>query len=721
MAIEDTMAQMAHSQITQSLPSMTEDIQGFQIIDTNDEINSAIGVIVGLVGNMVVYVPAIYRRGKIYNMDIMYIPEIRQWLPTHDNWLTYIRSRRADLEAVIKDRDQVSRGGKAANISLDEPLLQIVKTASSKLDEEYIKSVGIRKALKDAEDVLVNQLTTPAASLELPEATDLIRKCAASATAQNLVQALADHTVVGDALVQFYSDDDLSNMAEDVVRALTVETKVAPSAKQQGSVKLLTSASVEARDLSDEDKATILRDGAVISDTRGLTPTKVYKTRSNGSWVSPGTSGLYELLKLDGKTVTAYVVCGSRRHNVGEDGVCGENYVIPMDDGMSRVAIEVPAHILGQPIPVTDINLSGGSKLEDLPSNRWFEKLLVDANGTALRINACGAHHIGDKGDYIVKLDSGRAHAVGVWQDKSFGQYEHITNLVEVPASGNLRIYGKTLYVPASARFFEIQPDRDVSYPTVVCDCEGVEPSDVKPTRALNLATFDEYIDAVKRRNKLVSVKIYNDPTGYVITSDKDRPDVMGDPLAKTAAAVKLVKDFAVEPSVAFGMLDEVKSNESSRYLMKIAAGTNYEMVFNDFDPSEEEAVSVDLNNEASANAKSREEMIAELDKAGKSGVKEVMDVTVLRMLADDGSCVRLIQDMVPSLFTAMNTVGQLLFMLRAGTSMSEAYGDFRADEMEKQFTKLMQRLGDAVIVLQQGRVGSVKDLLEGPLSDTLG
>jgi hypothetical protein len=52
---------------------------------------------------------------------------------------------------------------------------------------------------------------------------------------------------------------------------------------------------------------------------------------------------------------------------------------------------------------------------------------------------------------------------------------------------------------------------------------------------------------------------------------------------------------------------------------------------------------------------------------------------------------------------------------------MSEAYGDFRADEMEKQFTKLMQRLGDAVIVLQQGRVGSVKDLLEGPLSDTLG
>lgn len=719
MAIEDTMAQMAHSQITQSLPSMTEDIQGFQIIDTNDEINSAIGVIVGLVGNMVVYVPAIYRRGKIYNMDIMYIPEIRQWLPTHDNWLTYIRSRRADLEAVIKDRDQVSRGGKAANISLDEPLLQIVKTASSKLDEEYIKSVGIRRALKDAEDILIQQLTTPAGSLELPGTTDLIRKCASSATAQNLVQALADHTVVGDALVQFYSDDDLANMTDEVVRAITVEPKVAPRTKQ-GSVKLLTSASIEARDLSDEDKATILRDGAVISDTRGLAPTKVYKTRSNGSWISPGNSGLYELLKLDGKTVTAFVICGDREPNIGGDGVCGENYVIPMDDGMARVAIEVPAHILGQPIPVTDVNLSGGGKLEDLPSNGWFERLLVDTNGTAFKISTCGAHHIGEKGDYIVKLDSGRVQALGAWNGKSCGKFEHITNLVEVPASGKLRIYGKTLYVPASARFFEIQPDKDSCYPVEVCCCADDEQANIKRTRALNLATFDEYIDAVKRRNKLVSVKIYNDPTGYVITSDKDRPDTMADPLAKTAAAVKLVKDFAIEPATAFGLLSEVKTNESSRYLMKIAASTNYEMVFNEVEPSDEETVAVDLNDEAHT-AKSREEMIAELDKAGKSGVKEVMDVTVLRMLADDGSCVRLIQDMVPSLFTAMNTIGQLLFMLRAGTSMSETYGDFRADEMEKQFTKLMQRLGDAVIVLQQGRVGSVKDLLEGPLSDTLG
>lgn len=718
MAIEDTMAQMAHSQITQSLPSMTEDIQGFQIIDTNEEINSAIGVIVGLVGNMVVYIPAVYRRGKIYNMDIMYIPEIRQWLPTHDNWLTYIRSRRADLDAVIKDRDKVASKGKATNINLDEPLLQIVKTASAKLDDAYIKRVGIKTALSDAKDAIIAQLTNPVAELNIPGVPELIKKCASSTPAQNLVNVLANNTNVGDALVQFYTDDDLVDMSTEVVRALTVEPKVAPR-NTKGTVKLLTSSSVEARDLSDEDKASILRDGAVISDTRGLKPTKIYKTRSNGAWVSPGNSGLYELLKLDGRTVTCYVVVGDRRPSYDRKQVSGINYVIPMDDGMARKAIEVPAHILGQPIPVTDINLSGGSSVQDLPSDKYICRLIVDVNGKALRLTARGARHFGDKDDYFVKLSSGTVSPVGQWTDKEWEtRNADVTTIVQIPASGKLRIHGKTLYVPESAKLFDIKLDDELSD---CCDICAMSIDETQPTRTrkLDLATFDEYIDAVQRRNKLISVKIYNDPTGYVVTPGDSNDTKPVEPLTKTAAAVRLVQDYAIRPVDAFSMLDEVKTNSAERYLLKLAAGTGYELMFSNQKPSDVEERTVDLTEESKVNT--REAMAAEIERAGKSGVKEVMDVTVLRMLADDTSCVRLIQDMVPSLFTAMNTVGQLLFMLRAGTSMAEAYGDYRSDEMEKQFTSLMQRLGDAVIVLQQGKIGNVKDLLEGPLSDTLG
>ena len=127
MAIEDTMAQLAHSQVTQCLPSLADDLQGFQLVYSNEDINASVGVLVAVVNNLVVYIPAVYRKGKIYNMDIMYIQELHQWLPTQDNWVTYIRSKRADIEAIVRDRDVVSRSGKASSINLDTPLLKIVK------------------------------------------------------------------------------------------------------------------------------------------------------------------------------------------------------------------------------------------------------------------------------------------------------------------------------------------------------------------------------------------------------------------------------------------------------------------------------------------------------------------------------------------------------------------------------------------------------------------
>ena len=76
MAIEDTMAQLANSQVTQSMPSLRDYIEGFQLITSNEENNAAIGVEIGMLGNTCIYIPAIYRNGKIYDMDIMYIPEM---------------------------------------------------------------------------------------------------------------------------------------------------------------------------------------------------------------------------------------------------------------------------------------------------------------------------------------------------------------------------------------------------------------------------------------------------------------------------------------------------------------------------------------------------------------------------------------------------------------------------------------------------------------------
>lgn len=702
MATEDTMAQLAHSQVSQSLPSLANDVQGFQIIESNEENNSAIGVVVALIGNLVNYIPAIFRKGKIYNMDIMYIPELHQWLPTQDNWITYLRSRRTELEAAITDKTQAA-DGKAGAVDLDIPLLKIVKTASEAKDIKYLQRVGIPAILKEASEQLIKELTSEVGDYSIPSALDLIRKCASSETARRLVNTVAQYPVVADAFVQYYGDDDIVDTAATVVEALKAET---PEPKTVGEVKILTSASKESRDLTDEEKAMILRDGAVIVDTRGYTPTRMFKANHNGSWATPSTNGIYELLKLDGSTVTALVITGQHKP-VKEDLSAGFNYVMPLTDNAEHRLHVAPKHILGQICPTREFNVTGGYSLKNLPTDHENCYVVVDVDGSAMRIDYLRPLYIG-KGDEVVIKTEGRScvcayqpNAVKSFWDSSkpwdnSRDKATITQIVGIPAGGRLRIKGSTLFVPEKCRLFPADLDPDYA----------VREND------LNLATMNEYVDAVSRREKLLSIKVYNGNGKYTISDETGR---FTDPLLKRAAAFDLVEHYAVDPQVAKEIIEELKPNSQERYLAKIAADTSYAMSFSDRQTSDPNQTTVDLNGVVSEDAR---EVISQ---AAHTGVKEIMDVTVLKLLAEDGSSVRMIQDLIPNLFSAMNAVGQILFMLRASTSMNDAYGEYRADEMEKQFAKLMQRLGDAVIVLQQGRIDDVKDLLEGPLSSTLG
>lgn len=695
MAIEDTMAQLAHSQVTQSLPSLTTDIQGFQLIYSNEDINSAIGVLVAVVNNLVVYIPAVYRKGKIYNMDVMYIPELRQWLPTQDNWVTYIRSKRADIEAIVRDRDVVSRGGSASSVNLDTPLLKMIKHASDVATRASdIEVYGIPTILKQASDFMEKALETPVPNLFIPSATQLMIKTASSATTQTLVDSVAEHPAVANSFAQFYSDADMLAVvkaADDALNMLS-GNKTHKNA-DEGEVRVLTSASSEAKSLTDEEKATILRDGAVIKDTRGLVPTKVYKTKTRGAWSCPSTTGMYELLKLDGSTMTGMVIVNPTPKITMDRGDVGNCcLVIPVDDGKAHYAHLAPKTILGQLIPIQNMELSGGKTTSTLVGG-ISRAVVLDVNGSALFLNGINASHVsGEDTPAVYVGDHCRVGRSFSWSDN---HDDKIHKIVEIPARGKLRVSDGTLYVPKTAKYFSM-------------------PSFGEDYNDLKLATSDEFIDTITKREKLLAVKVYTNNDLVVVSDEQGRET---EPLSKNAAAYDLVKNYVVPVDVALSMVKEASEARQARYLLKIATSSALSVAMTDGDPRQIDNQSVDLNGHVTDG----EDPVKVIQEAGSTGVKEIMDVTVLKMLAEDNSCVRMIQDMLPQLFGAMNAVGQLLFMTRASTSMSDAYGETRTDEMEKQFSILLQRLGDAVIALQRGRVDDISDLLEGRLSSTLG
>lgn len=700
MAIEQTMAQIAHSQVTQSLPSLVDSIQGFQLIDNDEEKHSAVGVMVALIGDTCIYIPAIYKHGKIFSMDIMYIPEMKQWLPTQDNWITYLKSRKADLVSVLRLRDAPSGKNQPESIQLDIPFREFAKRASSEHGAQYVKRVGIPAILKEAAQAMLDEVDGNI-EYHIPDAIECMKKSSAASTSR-VLESILNNTALSNAFAQYYTDQDLVSVAEELgKRSEGSLTGMASNDKPAGTVKVLTGASAEARDLSDDEKKQLLLKGAVIVDSRGLTPSKVFKIRDTGSWSTANRTGLYELLKADGNTLTAYVIRIPRlKRNDAE-----ESYVIPVDDGMARKAYKIPTPI-GQVYPTATIPDKVGVRIDKAfhntdESDMWHVRhIVVTEDGGIAFLSVTGKPSFVSNADNNLSIlfDRCNCHLACVTDscECSGDDFGEIDRIEVLPAGAKIRRNRNTLYVPNTARCIAVASHVDGD------------------TAVRNLATLGELQEALIRQEKLLGIKIANIHHQYTVSDDTSRTT---EPLGKQAAALDLVRHYALSPMDAEKLLDEVSERPVSqgRWLIKMASDTNYALTFNEENDSVEDMTTIDLNQELPQGD------VQALIDASNSGVKEVLDVTLLKTLATDTSTVRQIQGLVPSLFSALDAVSRILFMLRAGDSMGIAYGENRANDMEIQFSQLVNALGDAIICLQQGRVDSVHDLLEGPLASSIG
>jgi hypothetical protein len=110
MAIEQTLASMAHRQLTQNMPSLASNLLGFELIANNDENTFALGVNVAIIGDTYVYIPTILKNGRIAPVDLMYVPELDQFLPCKDAWITYLQSKKTDLMAAVRQKKGGTKG-----------------------------------------------------------------------------------------------------------------------------------------------------------------------------------------------------------------------------------------------------------------------------------------------------------------------------------------------------------------------------------------------------------------------------------------------------------------------------------------------------------------------------------------------------------------------------------------------------------------------------------
>jgi hypothetical protein len=669
------------------MPSLTPELLGFEIITQSDDNTFALGVNVARIGDTYVFIPTILKNGRIAPVDLMYIPEIDQFLPCKDAWITYLKSKKADLMATVNKK---RKSGNAGNVDLDMPFTNITKVASQGLG-----------ALQDmAKETMVEALCSAPTSTGIPCVSELID--IAPVNGLKKLASYIESTDGHNSLVEFYSNEELRNITDKLQGRLNDAQKF-NLVGSDGEVKILTSASVEARTLPNEDKVKILRDGAVIKDNRGLTSSKVYKTKTNSEWCTPNDTGVYELLKIDGSTMTAFVI-NAENASGGKKGIPGikSYYVIPLDDGQARKAYHIHnKDIIGQPYAdVKHISLKG-KEMSSINSADWGDKLLLNDAGTAFLINidALTNTPVIRKDDelLIVKKINACPCYEGHSKLPKIGTSARVTGLdgIVVGKKGSkIRIANNYLRVGSDTTYFDVIANYSNDIPKAI----------------QLLASTDNILDAITRRSGNVAVDIFKVDNGVYIESD----------IVKVAHASKidamkaLVDKLAVTPNDAETMVKEAsaKLNTKFSYIVKIANDTQVALHAADLPDVEFE------NNTQSLQPMSTmsEEDNHILNKAMESGVKEIFDVSVLRILAEEDSPASIINEWMPTLFTALDKVGRILYLCRAGESMQDAYGVDRVEDVERKLRKQFNELGDIILTMLKGKIKDIDDLLNGEL-----
>ena len=153
-------------------------------------------------------------------------------------------------------------------------------------------------------------------------------------------------------------------------------------------------------------------------------------------------------------------------------------------------------------------------------------------------------------------------------------------------------------------------------------------------------------------------------------------------------------------------------------YLIKVADESGFQMAFAQEDPA-----IVDYNESQTLSPMTNEKVNDKeiIERASQAGVRQVLDVELLKLLAEDEGSVREVQSYIPKLLGAVDALGRLLFLTRVNESLHEAYGDQRTLLMEKSIKSAFVKLWDIILGLQQGKVDNVSDLMSGELSQAIG
>lgn len=712
---EVKLANVADAEITQRLPSLNDYKVGFQLIERDDEGTRGVGVMVYKVGEQWLYVPAFFLNGRIRGYDMMYLPERSQFVPAKDAWVTYLKSNRTSLLGEPTDDMEKRNPKRADSVSLRQ---------DTKSNSIMYKSAGENTLLSDSDvaDMLQVYNEYDANAFDLGKWIPRLGKHAAI----RFLKTMNDTPDFANAILEHYEPSLLTKIAEavkdktpaqdgtevqDGTYSLTVE-----STGTKNDLQIISEDDTEAvQQLDDTAKEVVLRDGLYVVDNRKNTSTVFVDKQDSGSLTSPVKSGYYEVLLADGSFRKCYIIAMPKEKRNRMRGAAATSDLVPftcqiIDLDRPNVAYTCSKPVLARLMESREESDIGGIGIkptsllrkfetvdnakdqpqpigndpEELKPWDWEQCIAIDSKGNYQEFSLGRAGSIvGNKIACIRMPDESTEY-------DSFCDDEGTLHLTGKP--GEVCRKGKNLYIPDTARIVAHKRWCDDNMP--VGDMETIKHKIIK-TAAWR------------------SLTIHNDGLHFSIDGKFGRDRM----LSKNAALIKLIKEHGIKAPDAKMMLQKEASLGQpvrDEYLVKYAA-PNYDeeeakINFKETQPYEEtETLDPDM-------AKEDVEKVVD---ASEKGVKDVMDVSVLKALAANGSPNRMVDDYMQDLLLAMDRIGRILFMFYWHyNDFKDQYGQEKMSELEDSLRDNFQNLSDLTLFLHKSTSGTGSELFQDELTE---
>lgn len=663
-SFEQQFGILANAQITDKYPALGPYKVLFQLQDKSDDNLFAVGAAVYKLGGNFTYIPAVFKKGKIWTGVIQYVPSMQRFLPLSDAWLSYVKNHNVGEsgDTIPADMHQdIATGADSARArQVTDPFM---KTASASSVFDIALKMG-----KRASQVVLDKLN--------------------------------DIDFLNGALA-FYKPEQLQTFA-----------KKASLQFQEIKPYIITVLDKRAAALSQTQKQELFRDGFIIKTAEKVSTddasnhvTVIKKNNPRTSFSKPNKSCKCKVLTVDGQLKDATLIKTVKHKNHGDClvGITPVNpgfaakrdipakqymnnntdikYFAVTQNGCSPCSSQVM--VLTDSIQDLDFSSIGKdiTQLKEIP----YGTIIVTPQGTALQLN-----------DRFNRQNSNK-----------FFSYNQVLTISQEDDLVKPLSSGATLELPKGSRAIFVG-DRYKADGTLK------QHDSFNNIHTINqFATDGLSIDSVIRKfvqNNYDKIKVYTDGQEFAITSNKQDGT---ERLQVKEAALRLVDTYSVSPADAKAMLKQVmnkcasqrRSSIQSFYLQKKAAiagdapGWQQANIGMTMDPQSQPNVQKrDLN----GYAQNDQQMMNTIQAAVDTGVRQVFDMQILKLLFQTADPRQQIQEAIPDFMNCLDKLCRMLYLYHSHTDdMQQQYGAVKMQALAKSLQNTLKDLSELTVFLK--------------------